>query len=359
MGSGTEAATPSQLRLISIVAIAVLAILGLALFHFSRQPKDLEARAHPALAVGASIAGKPQPSLSSTQTREPQARAVAEATPRLAAPPPLEPSATAGRRNPKPQGGSAASATTFRDRLRDGGFAPVMVVIPAGTFMMGASIDDPRPFADELPRHRVTVQPFAVSQTEVTYADYERFARATQRGLPGERGASRDTTPAIVTWREASDYAAWLTGQTGAKYRLPSESEWEYAARASTTTAFSVGPCITFEQANFDDFAAYGVCPTTHRGLGEARAVAAYPPNAFQLHDVSGNVWEWVQDCYVPNYDRAPDDGSAFTQGDCGLHVMRGGSWASDALNVRSSNRSAQGPDFLLDRIGLRVARDL
>ena len=164
-----------------------------------------------------------------------------------------------------------------------------------------------------------------------------------------------------VNWNEARAYAAWLSAQTGQSYRLPSEAEWEYAARAGITTAYSFGAGITCSQANYDRFSG-GQC---NRGNNDslARTVAAgsFPANAFGLYDMHGNVYEWVEDCYVNTYNGAPSDGSARTTG-CGTTtrvVARGGAWFELAKVLRSANRARPRPTTRNDGVGFRLVQDL
>ena len=141
--------------------------------------------------------------------------------------------------------------TRFRDSLKDGSLGPEMMVIPAEKFRMGSPKGELGRYGDEGPQHRVRFKnSFALGVTEVTFEEYDRFARATGRKLPKDRGWGRDKRSVIkVTWKDATEYTQWLSGQTGKQYRLPTEAEWEYAARAGTTTSFSTGDCITTSQA--------------------------------------------------------------------------------------------------------------
>jgi formylglycine-generating enzyme required for sulfatase activity len=237
----------------------------------------------------------------------------------------------------------AQSGAPFRDPLRDGGEGPEMVIIPAGQFLMGSPPDEVGRDAREGPQHRVSIDRFAIGRTEVTFDDYDRFARATGRAPPGDRGWGRGSRPVInVGWSQARDYARWLSEQTGQQYRLPSEAEWEYAARAGTTTPFSTGHCISATQANFNVLRenAYANCPVSGVYLRVTQPVASYPPNAFGLHDMHGNVGEWVRDCWHETYDGAPPDGSAWLEPDpeCGP-VVRGETWASYPRGLRSAFR--------------------
>ena len=196
--------------------------------------------------------------------------------------------------------------------------------------------------------HRVTIaEPFAVGVHEVTRGEFARFVRETNRstgnscrvwaGVKLVERAGRnwrnpgfeqtDGHPVVcVNWEDAQLYVSWLSGETGQSYRLLSESEWEYVARAGTTGPFHTGATISPAQANYDGNYTYG---SGRKGVYRERTVSvgSFSPNAFGLHDVHGNVWEWVQDCWNKKYDGAPRDGGAWERGDCSLRVARGGSW--------------------------------
>ena len=231
---------------------------------------------------------------------------------------------------------------------------PEMVVIPAGRFRMGCvsgrDCED-----DELPVHEVTVASFALSKYEVTFEEYDRFTAATGGRRADDGGWGRGTRPVInVSWNDAQAYAAWLSAETGETYRLPSEAEWEYAARAGTATAYSWGNEIGRNRANCDG------CGS--RGDDEQTApVGSFGANAWGLHDMHGNVWEWVEDCWHGNYARAPTDGTAWASGvSCARRVLRGGSWYDvNPRLLRSAIRSGISTGFRFNLIGFRVARTL
>jgi len=220
--------------------------------------------------------------------------------------------------------------------------APRMVVIPAGSFQMGC-VSDKNCRDREKPVHQVTIaNSFALSQTEVTFADYDRFAKATKRKLPDDEGWGRGNRPVInVTWNDAKAYAKWLSGQTGEKYRLPTEAEWEYAARAGTKTPFSTGDCIGTDQANYNGNSSLDGCKKSGLGRGKTLAVGSFQANAFGLQDMHGNVWEWTEDCWHDDYRGSiPLDGLAWLEKKCEKWVIRGGSWLGSAEYVRSAHRN-------------------
>ena len=230
---------------------------------------------------------------------------------------------------------------------------PELVVIPSGRFRMGCvSGRDCRD--DERPVHQVEVSSFALGKYEVTFEEYERFSRATGRNRPNDRGWGRGGRPVInVSLDDGVAYVAWLSEQTGEEYRLPSESEWEYAARAGTTTWYSWGQDIGRNRANC------GGCGSNWDNEQTA-PVGSFAANAWGLHDMHGNVWEWVADCWHENYAQAPGDGTAWTRGvDCGHRVLRGGSWFIAPVNLRSANRGRNIAGVRNGNIGFRVVRTL
>ena len=210
--------------------------------------------------------------------------------------------------------------------FRDCAVCPEMVVVPPGSFIMGAPSDEAERDLDEGPMRQVTfARPFAVGKYEVTAAEWDACVKAGGCNATLEAGIGKQ--PATVEWNDIMEYLPWLNRRTGKAYRLLSEAEWEYAARAGTTTRFSTGNTITTKQANFD------------RTLGKAVAVGSFPANAFGLHDMHGNVREFVQDCYKKNYVGAPSDGSAVPDfSDCD-RVLRGGAWVDPAKELRSAFR--------------------
>nr|VFK46954.1 MAG: Formylglycine-generating enzyme, required for sulfatase activity, contains SUMF1/FGE domain [Candidatus Kentron sp. TC] len=251
----------------------------------------------------------------------------------------------------------------FQDTLRDGALGPSMIVIPAGGFLMGSSRDEPNHHPDESPLHHVEIpRIFALGVTAVTFDDYDRFAMDTGRRFPDDYGWGRGKRPVIfVNWVEAMAYAAWLGRQTGERYRLPSEAEWEYAARAGTTTPFATGHCIGTDQANYDgsvDYADCGAKTDVYREM--TLPVGSFPPNPWGLREMYGNVFEWTADCWHSNYHGAPTDGSAWgasASEDC-LHMVRGGSWFNIPAYLRSAFRFWFYADVANNNLGFRVAKD-
>ena len=234
---------------------------------------------------------------------------------------------------------SDPTPSSFRagDVFRDCEECPELVVVPAGRFRMGC-VSGRDCQDDEQPVREVQVASFALGVHEVTFEEYDRFVQATCDRRPADRWGRGGQPVRNVSWEDAEAYAAWLSRETGESYRLPSESEWEYAARAGTTTRYSWGQDIGRNRANCRG------CGSRWDGAGTAPA-GSFAPNGWGLHDMHGNVWEWAEDCWHENYARAPRDGSAWTSGaDCGRRVLRGGSWGSVPALLRSAIASTTMP---------------
>ena len=247
-------------------------------------------------------------------------------------------------------------------RFQDCPECPELVVVPAGSFMMGAPEEEEGSWHWEQPVHRVDIAaPFAIGVHEVTFAQWDACLAAG--GCPYEPssfhdGEARASRPVVyVSWHQAQGYVAWLSARTGEAYRLPSEAEWEYAARAGTTTPFHFGETISTEQANYNGNA-YGN-GSEGENRGESLPVGSFPANAWGLHDVHGNVWEWTQDCAYGRYRDAPTDGSAWEGDYCDERRVRGGSFTRDPEFVRSAYRGVSQIDYGQWDVGIRVVREL
>jgi formylglycine-generating enzyme required for sulfatase activity len=235
---------------------------------------------------------------------------------------------------------------------------PEMVVIPAGEFTMGAPPDEP----GGATQHRVTITaPFAVSKFEITFDEWDACVEDGGCGgyRPADEGWGRGKRPVInVSWMDAKAYVTWLSGKTGKSYRLLSESEWEYAARAGTTTRFVVGDTLSPNQANYDG-STDGSGPSDVNRQ-QTLPVGSFPANGFGLHDMHGNVSEWVEDCWFDDYsDRTPTDGSPSLEGNCNGHMVRGGSWEDSEVELRSAARTGGDNNDRFWSDGIRIARDL
>jgi len=238
---------------------------------------------------------------------------------------------------------------SFRDSLQGGSKGPLMVELPAASYLMGSPGNSLN--FEERPQHRVDLGAFSISKHEVSFAEYDRFARATGQRLPHDEGWGRGNQPVInVSWKNANAYVRWLSRQTGRKYRLPTESEWEFAARAGTTRDHWWDPDTESAPANCFD------CGSRWDGK-RTTAVGSFPANRFGLHDTAGNVQEWTEDCYYPNYQDAARDGSARQGRRCTQRVVRGGSYSSPVDSLRSAKRGQYDQDTRLDNLGFRVVR--
>ena len=274
---------------------------------------------------------------------------------------------------------SAAGAQEPGQTFRDCESCPVMVVVPAGEYTMGSPDDEDGRFAIEGPQHPVAIgSPFAVGVYEVTFDEWDACVRAGGCGGygPGDEGWGRGRRPVInVSWEDANGYVQWLSRETGEDYRLLTEAQWEYVARAGTET-----PRYWGEEGSEQCRHANGL-DRDLAGTNEGRAwmeeynrlnpapcadghertapVGSYPANAFGLHDVMGNVNEWTQDCWNDSHSGAPGDGSARQSGDCSSRALRGGGWMGGARVLRSAFRLGYPGGNRYFLIGFRVARGL
>ena len=269
--------------------------------------------------------------------------------------------------------------------FRDCPECPEMVEVPAGKFMMGSPHDEEHRAAQEGPRHQVTIsKPFAVGKYEVTVGQFRTFVE--EAGLDTSRGCrfrssdrtwkldealsydnhifrQKDNEPVVcVGWEEARAYVEWLSNKTGKRYRLLSEAEWEYVARAGTSGPFHFGHTISTDQANYNGERTYGPFGRQGPYRGKTSPVGTFPANAFGLHDVHGNVAEWVEDCSTKaneDYNGASTDGSAFTLDRCTRRIGRGGSWWAGPAGIRSARRGRWVATRRYPTVGFRVALTL
>jgi formylglycine-generating enzyme required for sulfatase activity len=322
----------------------------------AQKPPEQTAAPSPSIAAPGLLNHSPA---SSTQEQEQKAQANT-----AAAPAPTE------RETPEIRKSFSETATIPRAPLkptyafRDCASCPEMVIIPAASFTMGSPENESDREVNEGPQRLVTInRPLAVGKFEVTFAEWA--ACVTDGGCqsnaePRDEGWGKDKQPVVnVSWDDVMEYVTWLSRSTGKTYRLLTEAEWEYAARAGSTSRFPLGEAIKPDQANFQtSFDADG-----SNREGEYReqpvAVGSFAPNAFGLYDIEGNVSEWVQDTWHENYADAPTDGSVWAGGDTSLRVLRGGSWYSFPPDLRSASRRADQPDHRSPEIGFRVARSL
>ena len=269
--------------------------------------------------------------------------------------------------------------------FRDCPDCPEMVVVPSGSFLMGSPPSEEGRHDNEGPQHRVTIaEPFAVGVHEVTRGEFARFVSATGRSTgnscllwDGSKWVKRsgrnwrnpglkqtDSHPVVcVSWDDAQAYVKWLSQETGHRYRLLSESEWEYVARAGTHTAryWGEGESGQCRHANGSDTGSdFGEgAAKCNDGHARTSPVGRYTGNGFGLHDALGNVWEWTQDCWNDSYRGAPADGRAWERSDCSWHVVRGGSWSYEPKYLRAANRGRYSTGYRGTNQGFRLARTL
>ena len=224
--------------------------------------------------------------------------------------------------------------------------APVMVAIPAGKFVMGSEAGA----EDEKPMHEVTIEAFSMSKFEITLEQYRVYA--IEQGLPAPQYRSEDSNHPVanVSWEDAQDYTRWLSDKTGKSYRLATEAEWEYAARAGAVTPYNTGEDL-LSAANCIG------CGSDWDGKQSA-PVGSFAPNEFGLYDMHGNVWEWVQDCWTDSYFGRGDNSAAIVKKNCDRFVVRGGSWANEADYARVSYRGNEGPKYRNETVGFRVVHE-
>lgn len=267
-----------------------------------------------------------------------------------------------------PASASADSPVFAEAGNKDCSDCPEMVVVPAGKFMMGSPADEPGHLPDQAPLHAVTfAKPFAIGRYEVTFDEWDACVATKACEAVSDEGWGRGRRPVLyVNFEMAQGYTRWLTQKTGKTYRLPSEAEWEYAARANTTTPWFWGsdPTKACEYGNVGDESVKAEHPewplhACNDGHAKTSPVGSFKPNAFGLHDTVGNVWEWVEDCYNESYEGAPLDGSAWLSGDCVRRVDRGGAWYNKPEAVRSALRYAgDDPKRQNNTLGFRVVRE-
>jgi formylglycine-generating enzyme required for sulfatase activity len=229
-----------------------------------------------------------------------------------------------------------------------------LILIEGGRFLMGSPTTDSQARESEQPQHEVRLSPFYLGKYPVTNDEYARFLAANpdvkEPRFWSDRRFNGPRQPVVgVSWEEARHFAEWVGG------RLPSEAEWEYAARAGTTTRYCWGDEFEAKRVNCDD--------SGSEWSGEQTSpVDAFPPNPSGLHDTAGNVLEWVEDCWHENYEGAPEDATPWLEsggGNCGRRVLRGGSWNSRTRNVRSASRYRFAPDLRNNSVGFRLAQDI
>ena len=323
--------TAARARILGFAAVAVAAVAAQAQDRAADPPvqPNLEARIAELKAATAALVA---PALSHLNALSPQER--------LSAPPEIW--------------RVGGALTEFKDCAA----CPPLVVIPAGEFTMGSPPSEQQAEA----QHRVTIAtPFAVSKSEITFDEWDAcIADGGCNGYrPEDEGWGRGNRPVInISWDYAKSYVEWLSRKSGKHYRLLTEAEWEYATRAGTTTTFAFGAALSPTQANYDG-STDGSGPSD---VNRQRTlpVGSFPANGFGLHDMHGNVSEWVEDCWHDQYTaKAPADGSAWLEGNCDGRVVRGGSWEDSDVELRSAARVGEYKDNSSYADGIRIARSL
>ena len=244
---------------------------------------------------------------------------------------------------------------------------PEMVPLPAGRFVMGSPAGERGRFGNETQHPVEIARPFAIGRFSVTFAQFDACVKdgGCDGYRPADEGWGRGDRPAVnVSWNDAQGYLRWLSAKSGARYRLPTEAEWEYAARAGTVTARWWGDDITRGDAKYgpDDCPQQKHCGGVASGAGNwltTAPVGSFAPNPAGLYDVLGNVWQWTADCWHSDYEGAPKDGSAWVEAGCKKRVARGGSWTDTPAFVRAATRLGLGGEGRRGWIGLRVVREM
>jgi formylglycine-generating enzyme required for sulfatase activity/serine/threonine protein phosphatase PrpC len=327
-----------------IIAVAIGAYFKFGSGMAGHAPVPERVTTEPEVAPGAESGAVISPKETPAQATEPATSAITEMAPVE------KPVATTKPKTEPAQEVASAATKVFQDTLKDGSKGPEMVWLPAGSFAMGSPGTSTS--KDERPRHNVKLKKFAVSKYEITISEYEKFAQATKRTMPDDLYMEHDTSPVVlVKWDDAFTYAKWLSEQTGHKYRIPSEAEWEYAASGGQDAPFwwgyeeKPGKAHCFNCGSLFD-------PRKPAKIGK------FQPNQFGLYDTAGNVSEWVYDCWHESYEDAPTDGNAWEGGDCSLRVARGGSYISPQQSIRMTKRDRFKSNSGYDHIGIRLARD-
>ena len=309
-----------EIILIVLLSVTLLVIAGGALWYMLLQP-------YGKLGNQASV---PQPSSAPSVAPIPQ-----QAAPQPSSTPAPAPQQSARQSQPAP---GVTPATPPSSAVRE----PEMNAIRAGIFTMGSNDD-----VTEKPPHQVTIKPFAISKYPISVRDWNECAAAKACAFAA---TGKDDAPVTnVSWTDAKQFVAWLAAATRKAYRLPSEAEWEYAARGGTQTRYWWGDQFQSGMAN---------CKNCNEiaAAEQPIKVGSFKPNPFGLYDMGGGVDQWVEDCWRKNYQGAPADGSAWVEAECASHVIRSGSWKNDARYVRPSNRDGYDTNVRYPTHGFRVA---
>lgn len=328
--------------LLFLLSLTLLVIAGGALWYLLLQPlgrvENQASAPLPPPAVMRNAPLSPPPVMKSTASQPPPASPMAPITQPAMPRPSSAPSEVPGTQQTAQRSPPGTPATQPASAVRE----PEMKTVRGGSFTMGSNDD-----LTEKPTHQVTVKPFAISQYPVSVRDWNECATARVCAF---MATGKDDAPVTnVSWSDAKQFIAWLASATGKPYRLPSEAEWEYAARAGTQTKYWWGDQFQSGMANCKNCSDIA-------GTEQPVKVGSFKPNPFGLYDMGGGVDQWVEDCWHKNYQGAPADGSAWVEGDCVSHVIRSGSWKNDARYVRPSNRDSYDTNVRYPTHGFRVA---
>ena len=323
--------------LIFLLSLTLLVMASGAIWYLFGQP-------HRKVGEEASVAGsqETQKTVSSPLSIVKQATPLLQSSSAVTAPqvvPQAQPFPSAQQSASQFQPASAVLPATPSDA---GVREPEMIAIRGGSFVMGSN-DDPT----EKPTRQVTIKPFAMSQHPVSVREWNECAAAKACGFVA--AGNEDTPVTNTSWNDAKEFVGWLAATTRKAYRLPSEAEWEYAARGGTQTKYWWGNQFQSGMVNCNNCADVG-------NVEQPVKIGSFRPNPFGLQDMGGGVDQWVEDCWHKNYQRAPTDGSAWAKAECGSHVIRSGSWKNDARYVRPSNRDGYDTNVRYPTHGFRVA---
>jgi formylglycine-generating enzyme required for sulfatase activity/class 3 adenylate cyclase len=324
--------------LIFLLSLTLMIIAGGVLWYFLWQPSTRVAdRASAPASSQTQPKPAPTPTAPQPQTAPSAAPATQQAAPNVQPVSPAAPTAPQVSPTVSPATPGAQQASAIQE--------PEMTPLRGGTFAMGSSED-----ISEKPVHQVTIKPFAISKYPITVREWNECAAAKACTFAA---TGKDNAPiANVSWSDAKQFVVWLAGATKKPYRLPSEAEWEYAARGDTQTKYWWGDKLQPDMANCRN------CTDT-ASAEQPIKVGSFKPNPFGLYDMGGGVDQWVEDCWHKTYQGAPSDGSPWSAGDCSSHVIRSGSWRSEAMYVRPANRDNYDTDVRYPTHGFRVALSL
>jgi formylglycine-generating enzyme required for sulfatase activity/class 3 adenylate cyclase len=323
-----------ETSLMLMISLVWLAIASVAVWYWLPHGKQRDvASVAPPQPTNAPLPPVTKQSLQSSQSSPPAAPATQQVQPHIQ-PAPVSPAAPAGKQTALPAAPATQPTSTFRE--------PEMNMLRGGTFIMGSNED-----ASEKPLHQVGIKPFAISRYPISVREWNECAAAN--ACPFAANGKDEAPVTNISWSDARQFAAWLATVTRKPYRLPTEAEWEYAARGGTQTRYWWGDELQPGMANCKNC---GDVAATEQPV----KIGSLKANPFGLYDMGGSVDQWVEDCWHKNYQGAPSDGSAWTENNCASHVIRSGSWKNDARYVRPANRDSYDTNVRYPTHGFRVA---